>query len=316
MVRLTLELIAKTQNKKKRGLNLKTLTHLHFSSKNIEEIDDFSVCRNLTVLYLYDNHITHIPNLDFATKLTELYMQNNCIWSIRGLSALHSLTKLYLGGNRIAVVEGLEQLTELKELRVENQRLAPGEKLLFDPPTLHSLAESLCILNISKNNIDQVRDLAVLKELQHFSASDNQLHNMKELESVCSRWPQLLHMDLRGNPVCKTQKYRDRLITSCLRIQVLDGCEINETNRQFLINWKAVKVEKKRRHKLRNGDAGSDPLNFSFNVGQDPHPGGSYSHTDAGPRALQPDSVRLQQLQISVDGRVNPGSVINPLEPF
>lgn len=46
----------------------------------------------------------------------------------------------YLGGNKITVVEGLEELTELRELHVQNQRLAPGEKLLFDPRTLHSLA--------------------------------------------------------------------------------------------------------------------------------------------------------------------------------
>lgn len=46
----------------------------------------------------------------------------------------------YLGGNKIAVVEGLEELTELRELHVQNQRLAPGEKLLFDPRTLYSLA--------------------------------------------------------------------------------------------------------------------------------------------------------------------------------
>lgn len=46
----------------------------------------------------------------------------------------------YLGGNKITVVEGLEKLTELRELHVQNQRLAPGEKLLFDPRTLYSLA--------------------------------------------------------------------------------------------------------------------------------------------------------------------------------
>lgn len=44
MVRLTIDLIANSRNhfKKKRGLSLleylKTLTHLHFSSKNIEDI--------------------------------------------------------------------------------------------------------------------------------------------------------------------------------------------------------------------------------------------------------------------------------------
>lgn len=53
---------------------------------------------------------------------------------------LFSLLCRYLGGNKIAVVEGLEQLHQLKELHVENQRLTPGEKLLFDPRTLDSLA--------------------------------------------------------------------------------------------------------------------------------------------------------------------------------
>lgn len=44
MVRLTVDLIAKSRNhfKKKRGLScpdyLKTLTHLHFSSKDIDDI--------------------------------------------------------------------------------------------------------------------------------------------------------------------------------------------------------------------------------------------------------------------------------------
>uniref|UniRef100_A0A3B5BK90 Protein phosphatase 1, regulatory subunit 42 n=1 Tax=Stegastes partitus TaxID=144197 RepID=A0A3B5BK90_9TELE len=253
MVRLTVDLIAKSRNhfKKKRGLSLseylKTLTHLRFSNKNIESIGDLSMCRNLTVLYLYDNQITHISNLDFAFNLTHLYMQNNDITHVDNLCNLQKLSKLYLGGNRIAVVEGLEQLHELKELHLESQKLAPGEKLLFDPRTLLSLADSLCVLNINKNNIDDIRDLAVLKELRHFSAADNKLYNM-ELEDVFSLWPQLLLMDLSGNPVCKKPKYRDRLITECKSLEALDGREINELTRQFLINWKATKEAKKRKN--------------------------------------------------------------------
>uniref|UniRef100_A0A672YD00 Protein phosphatase 1, regulatory subunit 42 n=1 Tax=Sphaeramia orbicularis TaxID=375764 RepID=A0A672YD00_9TELE len=255
MVRLTVELIAKSRNhfKKKRGLSfpeyLRTLTHLHFSNKNIEDIGDLSMCRNLTVLYLYDNQITNICNLGFAFNLTHLYMQNNNITHIDNLSNLQRLSKLYLGGNRITVVEGLEQLKELTELHLENQRLAPGEKLLLDPRTLCSLAKSLCVLNINNNNIDELRDLAVLKELQHFSAVDNKLHNM-EVKDVFSHWPQLLQMDLGGNPVCKKPKYRDRLITVCKKLEILDGREINELTRQFLINWKASKEAKKKRNNL------------------------------------------------------------------
>ncbi|XP_029385334.1 protein phosphatase 1 regulatory subunit 42 [Echeneis naucrates] len=254
MVHLNVDLIAKSRNhlKKKMGLSfpeyLKTLTHLHFSGKNIEDIGDLSMCRNLTVLYLYDNQITHICNLGFASNLTHLYMQNNKIANIQSLSNLQRLSKLYLGGNRILVVEGLEKLNELKELHLENQKLTPGEKLLFDPRTLLSLAESLCVLNINNNNIDDVRDLAVLKELQHFSAADNKLHNMQDLEDVFSLWPQLLRMDLSGNPVCKRPKYRDCLITVCKSLEVLDGKEINELTRQFLINWKASKEAKKKKN--------------------------------------------------------------------
>lgn len=125
------------------------------------------MCRSLTVLYLYDNQITHISNLGFASNLTHLFMQNNNITHIDNLSSLQRLSKLwvdmfesllshavtsfmnmcllsllcrYLGGNKITVVEGLEKLGELSELHLENQRLAPGEKLLFDPRTLLSLA--------------------------------------------------------------------------------------------------------------------------------------------------------------------------------
>ncbi|XP_028290911.1 protein phosphatase 1 regulatory subunit 42 [Gouania willdenowi] len=259
MVYLTTDLIAKSKKhfKKKKGLSLseylQSLTHLYFSSRNIQDIGDLSLCRNLTVLYLYDNQISHIHNLSFASNLTHLYLQNNNIVHIDDLSNLHKLSKLYLGGNRIAVVEGLERLCELTELHLENQRLTQEEKLLFDPKTLLTLAGSLCVLKIDNNNIDEIPDLAVLKELQYFSAAGNKLHNIEELEDVLSHWPQLLQMDLNGNPVCKTTKYRDRLIVVCERLETLDGKEINELTRQFLIKWKESKQTRQNRHKMLAG---------------------------------------------------------------
>lgn len=38
---------------------------------------------------------------------------------------------------------------------------------------------------------------------------------LQELEDVFSHWPKLRELDLCGNPVCKTRKYRDHLITVC-----------------------------------------------------------------------------------------------------
>nr|XP_040149943.1 protein phosphatase 1 regulatory subunit 42 isoform X2 [Ictidomys tridecemlineatus] len=217
MVRLTLELIAKNSNLKPRKEEtiaqcLKKLTHINFSDKNIDAIEDLSFCKNLSVLYLYDNRISEITNLNYATNLTHLYLQNNCISYIENLRSLKKLEKLYLGGNYIAVIEGLEGLEELRELHVESQKLPLGEKLLFDPRTLRSLAKSLSILNISNNNIDDIRDLEILENLYHLTAVDNQIIHIKDLEFLLNKLVKLCKMDLNGNPVCIKPKYRDRII--------------------------------------------------------------------------------------------------------
>ena len=59
----------------------------------------------------------------------------------------------YLGGNYIAVIEGLEGLEGLRELHVESQRLPLGEKLVFDPRTLHSLAVRLHLSILTKTTV-------------------------------------------------------------------------------------------------------------------------------------------------------------------
>ncbi|XP_056679985.1 protein phosphatase 1 regulatory subunit 42 isoform X4 [Monodelphis domestica] len=211
MVRLTLDLVAKNinqRNRKEESITqyLKKITHLNFSNRNIDIIDDLSVCKNLSVLYLYDNNISQINNLSFATNLTHLYLQNNSISCMENLRSLRKLEKLYLGGNLIAVVECLEGLDELRELHIESQRLPLGEKLLFDPRTLQSLAE---------------------------------------LELLLKKLSKLWKMNLNGNPVCLKPKYRDRLIVMSLSLENLDGKDIKQIERQFLMNWKASKDAKK-----------------------------------------------------------------------
>ncbi|XP_055459296.1 protein phosphatase 1 regulatory subunit 42 isoform X1 [Psammomys obesus] len=250
MVRLTLDLIAKHSNLKARKEEttaqcLKKITHINFSGRNIDSIDDLSLCKNLSVLYLYDNRISQIINLNYTTNLTHLYLQNNCISCIENLRTLRKLEKLYLGGNYIAVIEGLEGLKELRELHVESQRLPLGEKLLFDPRTLRSLAQSLSILNISNNNIDDIRDLEMLENLNHLIAIDNQLVHVKDLEFLLKKLMKLWKMDLKGNPVCLKPKYRDKLILTSKSLEFLDGKEIKNMERQFLLNWKASKDAKK-----------------------------------------------------------------------
>lgn len=260
MVRLTVDLIAKSnlhvKNRRDEPLEqyLRKLTHINFSNKNIDEIDDLSACKNLSVLYLYDNNITRIHNLGFAFNLTHLYLQNNNIMHIANLSLLQNLSKLYLGGNCISVVEELEGLTELRELHLENQRLPLGEKLLFDPRTLQSLKKSLIVLNIKKNNIDEIKELACLENLNQFMAEENQIHDIKELEYVLNQWPRLWYLNLSGNPVCQKAKYRDKIMVMSTSLEILDGKEVNNTARQFLLNWKAFREARKNNAKDKIDD--------------------------------------------------------------
>ncbi|XP_038665459.1 protein phosphatase 1 regulatory subunit 42 isoform X3 [Scyliorhinus canicula] len=163
----------------------------------------------------------------------------------RAIIALSQFSR-YLGGNCISVVEELEGLTELRELHVENQRLPLGEKLLFDPRTLQSLKKSLSVLNIKKNNIDEIKELACLGNLNQFMAEDNQIRDVKELEYVLSQWQKLWYLGLSGNPVCQKAKYRDKIIVMSASLEVLDGKEVNNTARQFLLNWKAFRETKKK----------------------------------------------------------------------
>ncbi|NWT47266.1 PPR42 phosphatase, partial [Chroicocephalus maculipennis] len=221
MVRLTVDLVAKSISRKNRneeefGQYLRKITHLNLSDKNIDAIGDVSLCKNLRVLYLYDNQISQIQNLDFASNITHLYLQNNCITCIENLSSLKNLEKLQhkttceVCGSCICVF--LLHMLVLPLTRIYNLTHAwHGKKnnFLF---LLFFLQKSLSVLNISNNNIDELEELAVLENLSYLRAVDNQLQHMKDLEVVLNKWTKLRRLDLAGNPICHKPKYRDRIV--------------------------------------------------------------------------------------------------------
>lgn len=252
MVKITPELVAKcpSQTKKKKSETpqqyLKRLTHVYLAEKCIDEINNLSLCRNLSVLYLYDNCIGRIENLGFAVNLTHLYLQKNKITKIEGLDNLRRLSKLYLGQNSIIVLEGLEKLENLSELHIENQNLPVGEKLLFDPRTLKAVAPCLNVLNISGNNIESLEDLHCLSSMIQLNAQNNNISDTKGLVKALSIWPAIIKLDLTGNPVCEKKKYRDRVFVMSKTLVMLDGKEISATAKKFLLNWKANREARKR----------------------------------------------------------------------
>jgi protein phosphatase 1 regulatory subunit 42 len=257
MVRLTIELLMRCSSsfiKKRRDeskkVYLRRVTHLHLENRDIDDIgDEFSFCHSLTVLYMYDNLLTCFPNLDHSLNLTHLYLQNNNIDRIQGLVSLVNLTKLYIGSNSIVVIEGLETLHELQELHIENQRLEDGEKMLFDRRSIQAIAGSLLVLNISGNRVTSLSDLDSLRMLKHLAATDNKLHDLRELLHLLSTsWRRLQHLNVANNPLCCRPKYRDQIIVAAPALEMLDDAEISETAKQFLCNWQANKDAVRQRH--------------------------------------------------------------------
>jgi protein phosphatase 1 regulatory subunit 42 len=153
------------------------------------------------------------------------------------------------------VVEGLDQLTDLRELYVENQQLPSGEKLLFDPRTLVALAHSLNVLNVSGNRLNNLSDFTCLENLTQLIATNNQLTDFKELQRLLCRLTVLWRLELTGNPMCLRSKYRERVTIMSMSLIMLDGKEINETSRQFLINWQASKDARHQQRERRRRQA-------------------------------------------------------------
>ena len=217
MVVLTYEMVQRgycTHNQPQDLEHMRKLTHLQASGKDIEHVDDeiWRACRNLTVIYLYDNRLEKIPFFKAPScgSITHLYLQNNAITRIVGLEALKSLQKLFLGGNKITVLEGLVACPLLEEIRIERQHLPPGHRLVFDPPTIAALSQSLQVLDISDNKIITVATLAVLNNLRELYCSNNQIDDFREIGGLLdSNWRFLECLDFSGNPIC----HRNKVIT-------------------------------------------------------------------------------------------------------
>ncbi|CAF3507272.1 unnamed protein product [Rotaria socialis] len=258
MVKLTADLIAKQalgHNKRRADESvehyLSRLTHLPFQNRGIDSIDPIPPCRQLTVIYLYDNTLSKLENFNFAENLTHLYLQNNRLQKLEHFDGCPKLQKLYLGGNQIQVIEGLDRCMNLKEIYIENQRLPEGEKLVFDPRTLQCLARVLENINVSGNNLDSLVELSCLEKLEELTASNNNLENLRELIQLLSVWPRLKRLDTSRNPMCTKARYRERLIVVSTALEMLDGKQITDNSRQFLMSWKASREAQQIREKSK-----------------------------------------------------------------
>ena len=206
---------------------LKRVTHLHLQGKNIKVIENIEKCTSLKVLYLYDNQIEIIENLDFASTLQYLQLQCNEIKEIPEL-VMPNLTKLFLDENEIAYVSGLENCVKLEEFHIGKQRLPSFTSLQFDPLSLSAMSRTLQVLEISGNGISLLNPFAVLHNLRKLYASNNQVIDLAEIESIICL-SKLAEATFLGNPCSNISQYRDYAIgASSDALRILDDLPVQK----------------------------------------------------------------------------------------
>lgn len=149
----------------------------------------------------------------------------------------------------IARVENLQGLRSLEELHLSNQRLPPDTGLTFEVTSMHAVSGTLRTLVAAGCGIgdEAAAMLPPLPQLRKLDLSNNQMEIVECLEVVMRSADRLTLVELHGNPFCKAygapQKYRDAVILMSDSMTRLDGEEVTQAQRAFLLRFQLQKLK-------------------------------------------------------------------------
>lgn len=210
---------------------LRSLTHLHMSELKLEslETENLNMYTSCVCLYAYDNQLKSLEGIELIELLEEVQAQNNEITEIPELGP-YLLRKLDLRRNKIALVAGLSQQPDLRELCLSYQgvpRVELGEGCFA------SQMLSLEILELAECGLDSLAELRSLENLRVLNLQGNKIVSFDELDILFAHLRSLLTVDLRGNPICREVKYREKVIVMG-EFEELDEREVLQSQRTTL----------------------------------------------------------------------------------
>ena len=157
------------------------LTEVNFSNNKIEELVKLRRQKSLRKLDLSMNHVPDVRGLDQCRQLQSLNLSHNEIRSAEGLDSL-PLFDLNLANNKMETIQGCSNLPNLVELNLSSNKIKNIE--------LFNQSESpIQRLNLAGNSLGKIGDILPLQKLKF-------LHSL----------------DLRGNPLCQVDDYRELII--------------------------------------------------------------------------------------------------------
>ena len=197
---------------------------------------EMSELKNLTFLNASNNKLTKAFDWGTDTVLTEVNFSNNKIEELVKLRRQKSLRKLDLSMNHVPDVRGLDQCRQLQSLNLSHNEIRSAEGLdhlpLFDLNLANNKMETilgcsnlpnLVELNLSSNNIKNI-DLFNQSEspIQRLNLAGNSLEKIGDILPL-QKLKFLHSLDLRGNPLCQVDDYRELIIFILPKLTQLDG---------------------------------------------------------------------------------------------
>lgn len=143
--------------------------------------------------------------MDEMVNLECLYASHNLIKDLYGVSKCTTLLELNLSFNQITDISPLEELVSLEKLHLNRNRVSIIEPL--------SRMTSLQVIGLFHNEIF------------------NQTSTFETLTMLCSQH-KLRELSIDGNPITSTVRFRNMLIVSLPKLDVLDEEKIRDLDRE------------------------------------------------------------------------------------
>ena len=80
--------------------------------------------------------------------------------------------------------------------------------------------------------------------MHELSLANNSLEDIGELSETLTKLEMLKTLSFKGNPLAKTQKYRDYIVILAKSLEELDGKKILAKEREYLVKLYALKHAK------------------------------------------------------------------------
>ncbi|KAI9722040.1 MAG: hypothetical protein M1812_002000 [Candelaria pacifica] len=148
-------------------------------------------CGRLEELDVSDNQIGQLSGA--PSSIRNLKIQRNCLSGLTAWNHLTNLQYLDVSGNEVESLEGFRDLIHLRELRADNNKITSLEGVLdldglISLKVRRNLLESvdfeatelkrLTDLDLSGNELSEVKNLHHLPALVHLGLDDNQIHTL------------------------------------------------------------------------------------------------------------------------------------------